>query len=189
MLSLMMLSGSAMAQEELSDGQKSRVMRPKRVMVTQEQMTEKMVRDLKLNEKQTKKVTKLNKKFKTLIEGEQQENMKGPRPPMGQGKPDGNRGGGRPDGGMGGPGGAGGFGGGMPSGGMGGGPRGGMPPSGNQQQASYDYDKQQSKYDKQIRKLLSDEQYEVYLKLKPQFYSQRRVREFLMGGNGEMGRD
>ena len=99
-----------------------------------------------------------------------------------------------PGGGMGGPGGAGGFGGGMPGGGMGGrgggmqgGPRGGMPPTGNQQQSSYDYDKQQSKYDKQIRKLLSDEQYEGYLKLKPQFYSQRRVREFLMGGNGEMG--
>jgi len=96
-----------------------------------------------------------------------------------------------PGGGMGGPGGAGGFGGGMPGGGMGGrgggmpgGPRGGMPPTGNQQLSSYDYDKQQTKYDKQMRKLLSDEQYESYLKLKPQFYSQRRVREFLMGGNG-----
>ena len=183
LLSLMMLSGSAMAQ--LPDGQESRAMRPKRVRMTQEQMTEKMVSDLKLDEKQTKKVTKLNKKFKTLIEGEQQDNMKGQRPPMGQGRPDGNRGGGRPGGG---------FGGGMPGGGMGGrgggmqgGPRGGMPPTGNQQQSSYDYDKQQSKYDKQIRKLLSDEQYEGYLKLKPQFYSQRRVREFLMGGNGEMG--
>ena len=88
--------------------------------MTQEQMTEKMVSELKLNEKQAKKVTKLNKKFKTLIEGEQQDNMKGQRPPMGQGRPDGNRGGGRPGGGvgggmpgggMGGPGGAGGFGG------------------------------------------------------------------------------
>ena len=163
LLSLMMLSGSAMAQ--LPDGQESRAMRPKRVRMTQEQMTEKMVSDLKLDEKQTKKVTKLNKKFKTLIEGEQQDNMKGQRPPMGQGRPDGNRGGGRPGGGFG----------------------GGMPPTGNQQQSSYDYDKQQSKYDKQIRKLLSDKQYEGYLKLKPQFYSQRRVREFLMGGNGEMG--
>jgi hypothetical protein len=84
-----------------------------------------------------------------------------------------------PGGGMGGPGG---FGGGMPGGGMGG-PRGGFPPTGDQQPSSYDYDKQQSKYDKQMRKLLSDEQYEGYLKLKPQFYSQRRVREFLMGGN------
>ena len=74
-------------------------------------MTEKMVSDLKLDEKQVKKVTKLNKKFKTLIEGEQQENMKDQRPPMGQGRPDGNRGGGRPGGG---------FGGGMPGGGMGG---------------------------------------------------------------------
>ena len=77
----------------------------------------------------------------------------------------------------------GGFGGGMPGGGMHGGPRGGMPPIGNQQQSSYDYDKQQSKYDKQMCKLLSDEQYEGYLKLKPQFYSQRRTRDFLMGGN------
>ena len=163
--------------------------------MTQEQMTEKMVSDLKLDEKQVKKVTKLNKKFKTLIEGEQQDNMKGQRPPMGQGRPDGNRGGGRPGGGFGGGmpgggmGGPGGFGGGMPGGGMGG-PRGGVPPTGNQQQSSYDYDKQQSKYDKQMRKLLSDEQYEGYLKLKPQFYSQRRIREFLMGGNGmsnEMG--
>lgn len=109
LLSLMMLSGSAMAQ--LPDGQESRAMRPKRVRMTQEQMTEKMVSDLKLDEKQTKKVTKLNKKFKTLIEGEQQDNMKGQRPPMGQGRPDGNRGGGRPGGG---------FGGGMPGGGMGG---------------------------------------------------------------------
>lgn len=39
LLSLMMLSGSAMAQ--LPDGQESRAMRPKRVRMTQEQMTEK----------------------------------------------------------------------------------------------------------------------------------------------------
>ena len=62
--------------------------------MTQEQMTEKMISELKLDEKQAKKVTKLNKKFKTLIEGEQKENMKDQRPPMGQGRPDGNRGGG-----------------------------------------------------------------------------------------------
>ena len=111
LLSLVIFSGSAMAQEKQSDGQESRTMRPRRVRMTQEQMTEKMVSDLKLDEKQAKKVTKLNKKFKTLIEGEQQDNMKGQRPPMGQGRPDGNRGGGRPGGG---------FGGGMPGGGMGG---------------------------------------------------------------------
>ena len=195
MLSLMVLSGSAMAQDSQFNGQDSKVMRPKRVRMTQEQMTEKMISELKLDEKQAKKVTKLNKKFKTLIEGEQQVNMKGQRPPMGQGRPDGNRGGGRPNGGfgggmpgggMGGPGGAGGFGGDMQ-----GGPRGGIPPGdSDSQQASYDYDKQQTKYDNQMRKLLSDEQYEGYLKMRPQFYSQRRVREFLMGGNGmnsEMG--
>ena len=101
--------------------------------LTQEQMTAKMVSDLKLDEKQTKKVTKLNKKYKKLIEGESQEGQ------------------------------------------------------GGQQQASYDYNKQQTKYDKQMRKLLSDEQYEGYLKLKPQFYSQRKIREFLIGGNGMNG--
>lgn len=205
----LMLTAGATAQSaddsQGTDGNSRRAMRPQQMKrLTQEQMTEKMVIELKLDEKQTKKVTKLNKKFKTLIEGEQQDNMKDQRPPMGQGWPDGNRGGGRPSGGgfgggmpgggMGGPGGASGFGGGMGShggGGMQGGPGGGMPPGeGGQQQASYDYDKQQTKYDKKIRKLLSDEQYEGYLKLKPQFYSQRRVREFLMGGNGmssEMG--
>ena len=39
MLSLMMLSGSAMAQESQPNGQDSKVMRPKRVRMTQEQMT------------------------------------------------------------------------------------------------------------------------------------------------------
>ena len=124
----LMIGMAVMAQESQPNGQDSKVMRSKRDRMTQEQMTEKMVSELELDEKQTKKVTKLNKKFKTLIEGEQQENMKGQRPPMGQGRPDGNRGGGRPSGS--------GFGGGMPGGGMGGpggagmqgGPRGGMPP-------------------------------------------------------------
>ena len=87
--------------------------------LTYEQMTEKMVKELTLDEKQAKKVTKLNKKYKTLIEGErlrvgefgsgiQMERPQGQRPPMGQGqRPDMN--GGRPNGG-----------GGMPGGGMGG---------------------------------------------------------------------
>ena len=90
-------------------------------------------------------------------------------------------------GGMGGRGGS--FGGGMPGGGMGGrgggmqgGPRGGMPQGGPSEQNSYDYDKQQTKYDEKIKKILSEEQYEGYLKLKPQFASQRRIRDFLMGG-------
>ena len=61
MLSLMMLSGSAMAQDSQFNGQDSKVMRPKRVRMTQEQMTEKMISELKLDEKQAKKVTKLNK--------------------------------------------------------------------------------------------------------------------------------
>ena len=196
----LMLTAGAMAQSvdetQPKDGMPEMAMRPQRMKrITQEQMTRRMVRELMLDEKQTKKVTKLNKKFKKLIEGEQQDNMKGQRPPMGQGRPGGNQGGGAPGGGMGGPGG-GGFGGGSFGGGMGGpgggggmqgGPGGGMPPGeGSQQQASYNYDKQQLKYDKKLRKLLSDDQYEGYLRLKPQFYSQRRIREFLLGGEMNM---
>ena len=195
----LMLTAGAMAQSvdetQPKDGMPEMAMRTQRMKrITQEQMTRRMVRELMLDEKQTKKVTKLNKKFKKLIEGEQQDNMKGRRPPMGQGRPGGNQGGGAPGGGMGGPGG-GGFGGGSFGGGMGGpgggggmqgGPRGSMPPGGESQQASYNYDKQQLKYDKKLRKLLSADQYEGYLRLKPQFYSQRRICEFLWGGEMNM---
>lgn len=158
--------------------------------VTYEQMTEKMVKELQLDEKQQKKVAKLNKKYKTLIEGEQAERPQGQRPPMGE------RPSGRPSGGMGGPGG-GGFGGGMPGGGMGGpgngkqgDPRGGgmgMSRSGQPSEFTYDYDKQQKKYDKAIDKILTEQQYEGYQKIKPQFASQRRVREFLLGGQQALG--
>ena len=100
-------------------------------------------------------------------------------------RPSGERPSGGPGGGM--PGG--GFGGGMPGGGMGGpgggfgggGPRGGMP-GGQQQEKEYDYDKKQEKYDKALCKFFTEEQYEGYKKLKPQFYSQRRIKEFLFGG-------
>ena len=179
----LMLTAGAMAQSvdetQPKDGMPEMAMRPQRMKrITQEQMTRRMVRELMLDEKQTKKVTKLNKKFKKLIEGEQQDNMKGRRPPMGQGRPGGNQGGGAPGGGMGGPGGG---------GGMQGGPGGGMPPGeGSQQQASYNYDRQQLKYDKKLRKLLSADQYEGYLKLRPEFHSQRRIREFLWGGEMNM---
>ena len=169
---LLLISGSMTAQEK----------GPKRKHVSYEQMTALMTKELQLDAKQQKKVAKLNKKYKTLIEGEQMPEFKGQRPPMGQGRPEG-----RPGGGFGGFGG--GMPGGMPPGGMQGVPRGGMPPGGmpsGANQSSYDYDKEQQKYDKQMRKLLSDEQYEGYLKLKPQFHSQRKTREFLMGGPGLM---
>ena len=179
-ISMMLLSGSLIGQEEM----------PKRTKkVTYEQMTEKMVKELKLDEKQQKKVAKLNKKYKTMIEGQQMERPQGQRPPMGE-RPSGN-GGGRLNGGMGGPGG-GGFGGGMPGGGMGGhgggmqgSPRGGgmgMPSGGQPSENTYDYDKQQQKYDKAIAKILTEQQYEGYQKIKPQFASQRKIREFLLGG-------
>ena len=157
-LSALLCLGSVNAQEE-------KPKRPERV--SYEKMTKKMVAELQLNEKQQKKLAKLNKKYRKLIEGEQQERPQGERPPMGK----------RPSGGPGG-----GFGGGMPGGGMpGGGPRGGMP-GGEQQEKAYDYDKKQEKYDKALCKFLTEEQYEGYKKLKPQFYSQRRIRDFLFGG-------
>jgi hypothetical protein len=187
LFSIFVLSGSLTAQENMPRKQKK---------ITYEQMTEKMVKELQLDEKQHKKVAKLNKKYKTLIEGErlrvgdgtsgmQAERPQGQRPPMGE------RPSGRPSGGMGGPGG-GGFGGGMPGGGMGspgggmqGGPRGGgmgMPGGSKPSESTYDYDKQQQKYDKAIAKILTEQQYEGYQKIKPQFASQRKIREFLLGG-------
>ena len=185
LVGMFMLSCSLMAQE---------AMPRKKKRVTYEQMTEQMVKELQLNEKQQKKVAKLNKKYKTLIEGEQMERPEGERPPMGE------RPSGRPNGGtMGGPSGRmpGGFGGGMPNGGPGGhsgampnGHHGGLGmPGGQSQASSYDYDKQQQKYDKAIGKILSEQQYESYLKIKPQFASQRRGREFLLGGPQIMGQD
>ena len=185
LLFALLIPVEAMAQD---NEQATQTGRPARVQrMTYEQMTEKMVSELHLDEKQAKKVTKLNKKYKTLIEGQQMERPQGQRPQNG------NRPSGRPNGGGGMPGGmggrGGGFAGGMPGGGMGGrgggmqgGPRGGMPQGGPSEQNSYDYDKQQTKYDEKIKKILSEEQYEGYLKLKPQFASQRRIRDFLMGG-------
>ena len=187
MLFALLTPAGLVAQDNEQEAQMGRPARVQRM--TYEQMTEKMVSELQLDEKQAKKVTKLNKKYKTLIEGQQTERPQGQRPPQGE-RPSGGRpsgGGSMSGGGMGGRGG--GFGGGMLGGGMGGhgggmqgGPRGGMPQGGPGEQSNYDYDKQQTKYDEKIKKILSDEQYEGYLKLKPQFASQLRIREFLMGG-------
>ena len=170
---MLLLSGSVWAQEQGS----------KKKRIGYEQMTQIMTKDLKLDEKQQKKVAKLNKKYKTLIEGEERKAPEGGRPPMGErpsGGPGGMRGGGP---------GGGGFGGGMPGGGFGGGPRGGGMPGGQSQQKSYDFDKNQKKYDKAIGKILSSEQMEGYQQIKPKFASQRRVREFLLGGPQEFKRN
>jgi hypothetical protein len=179
---MLLLSGTAAAQEQA----------PKKKRIGYEQMTQIMTKDLKLDEKQQKKVAKLNKKYKTLIEGEERKAPDGNRPPMGErpsGAPGGGFGGG-PDGGFGGgmPGG-GSFGGGMPGGGFGGGPRGGGMPGGQSQEKSYDFDKNQKKYDKAIGKILSSEQMDGYQQIKPKFASQRRVREFLLGGPQEFKRN
>jgi len=182
----------------------------KREQVNYKQMTHIMTKQLQLNDKQQKKVAKLNKKYKTLIEGEQQQGPQSGRPPMGErpnggghggGMPGGGFGGGMPGGGFGGgmPGGmgghGGGFGGGMPGGGHGGNFGGGGMPGGMGRggmsgapttEESYDYDKKQKKYDKAIAKLLTPQQLEGYQKIKSQFASQRRVKDFLMGGQQGM---
>ena len=143
---------------------------PKVKRVSYQQITQIMANDLKLNVKQQKKIAKLNKKYKTLIEGEERKAPGNGQPPKGE----------RPQGGPGGGGMPGGMGGGMP-GGMGGGPMGGGMPGGQSSEKEYDYDKKQQKYDKAIGKILTEEQMEGYLKIKPQFASQRRIREFLLG--------
>ena len=164
---MLLISVSMMAQEPTH----------KRKPVTYEQVTKTMVKDLQLDEKQQKKVAKLNKKYKTVIEGEQREAPGNGKPKMGERPAGGPPSGGMPGGGFGGgmPGGRGGFGGGMPGG----------PSSEN----SYDYDKKQKKYDKAISKILTDKQMEGYQKIKPQFASQRRVRDFLFGTPQELNRN
>ena len=160
----LLVAGPLTAQEYVTQQADQRAENmPRHYRITYEQMTKKMTKELQLDEKQQKKVAKLNKKYKTLIEGQQMERPQGQRPPMGE-RPSGN-GGSRPSGGMGGPGG-GGFGGGMSQ------------PS----ESTYEYDKQQKKYDKAIGKILTEQQYEGYLEIKPQFASQRKIREYLLGG-------
>lgn len=180
LLMALLLSAGALAQDNEQATQMSRppqMQPPQMERMTYEQMTARMVSELQLNERQTTKVTKLNKKYKTLIEGDAPEHPQGPPPPIGQGpRPEIN--GDRPGGG-----------GSMPNGGPGG-PGGGMQesrpgamPQGKPgKQNNYDYDKQQATYDKKIRKILTEEQYEGYLKLKPLFFSQRRNHPFPMGG-------
>jgi len=121
----LLISAGATAQNEELATPASRLQRTQHA--THEQMTERMISELQLNAKQAKKVTKLNSKFKTLIEGLQVERPQAQHPPMGQNQRpnmNGDRPGraGRMSGRMGGSG----FGGGMPRGGMGG-PDGGMP--------------------------------------------------------------
>lgn len=112
LLLALLIPAGAMAQDNEQAIQMSRPAKVQRM--TYEQMTEKMVSELQLDEKQAKMVTKLNKKYKTLIEGQQMERPLGQRPQNGNhptGRPSG---GGGMSGGMGGRGG--GFGGGRPGG-------------------------------------------------------------------------
>lgn len=180
-LCMLLMTGTILAQEQQNSETTQEAQVPQRPQgpqggmpkvkrVSYQQITQIMANDLKLNVKQQKKIAKLNKKYKTLIEGEERKAPGNGQPPKGE----------RPQGGPGGGGMPGGMGGGMP-GGMGGGPMGGGMPGGQSSEKEYDYDKKQQKYDKAIGKILTEEQMEGYLKIKPQFASQRRIREFLLG--------
>lgn len=188
-LCMLLMTGTILAQEQQNSETTQEAQVPQRPQgpqggmpkvkrVSYQQITQIMANDLKLNVKQQKKIAKLNKKYKTLIEGEERKAPGNGQPPKGE-RPQGGPGGGGMPGGMGG-GMPGGMGGGMP-GGMGGGPMGGGMPGGQSSEKEYDYDKKQQKYDKAIGKILTEEQMEGYLKIKPQFASQRRIREFLLG--------
>jgi hypothetical protein len=180
-LCMLLMTGTILAQEQQNSETTQEAQVPQRPQgpqggmpkvkrVSYQQITQIMANDLKLNVKQQKKIAKLNKKYKTLIEGEERKAPGNGQPPKGE----------RPQGGPGGGGMPGGMGGGMP-GGMGGGSMGGGMPGGQSSEKEYDYDKKQQKYDKAIGKILTEEQMEGYLKIKPQFASQRRIREFLLG--------
>jgi hypothetical protein len=180
-LCMLLMTGTILAQEQQNSETTQEAQVPQRPQgpqggmpkvkrVSYQQITQIMANDLKLNVKQQKKIAKLNKKYKTLIEGEERKAPGNGQPPKGE----------RPQGGPGGGGMPGGMGGGMP-GGMGGGPMGGGMPGGQSSEKEYDYDKKQQKYDKAIGKILTEEQMEGYLKIKTQFASQRRIREFLLG--------
>lgn len=188
-LCMLLMTGTILAQEQQNSETTQEAQVPQRPQgpqggmpkvkrVSYQQITQIMANDLKLNVKQQKKIAKLNKKYKTLIEGEERKAPGNGQPPKGE-RPQGGPGGGGMPGGMGG-GMPGGMGDGMP-GGMGGGPMGGGMPGGQSSEKEYDYDKKQQKYDKAIGKILTEEQMEGYLKIKPQFASQRRIREFLLG--------
>ena len=174
MIGMVLAAGTLLAQEPQEP-------LPPKKRVSHEQMTQMMVKDLKLDTTQQKEVAKLNKKYQTLIEDEERKGPGPGRPPMGK----------RPEGG---PGEHGGFGGGMPprggfGGGMPGGPNCGCMPGGHHSEKAYDFDKNQQKYDKAIAKILSDEQMEGYKKIKPMFASQRRVKEFLLGDDQNLMKD
>jgi hypothetical protein len=169
----------------------------KETFMTHEQMTSKMITDLKLNEKQAKKIKKLNKKYASIIEGPQRSQAnKGKQGNSGnapQGGPGGNMGGGM----MGGPGGnmGGGMMGGAPGGGPGGNMGGGMMggpgggPQGQRPQGMGQSDddsmdlsgKKMAKYEKKLKSILTDSQYEGFEKIRPKFASQIMVKRFLLG--------
>lgn len=160
---MLFAAASAIAQSEnYPQDNDVKKMAPRMKPFTVEDANAYMAQELHLNEKQLKKVKKLNKKYTTLIEGEK------PKMPEGMVK-------GRISGGKG-------FqGGGAPGGGPNGG---GFPGHGPGGVSSVDYDAQQKSYDKKLKKILNEEQYSGYLKIRPKYYSVRRFSDFLFGNQG-----
>lgn len=184
---MLLTAASAIAQSEnYPQDNDVKKMAPRMKPFTVEDANTYMAQELHLNEKQLKKVKKLNKKYTTLIEGEKPKMLEGMvKGGIGGGK--GFQGGGAPGGGPNGafPGGGpngGGPGGGPNGGGPGGGPNvGGFPGHGPGGVSSVDYDAQQKSYDKKLKKILNEEQYSGYLKIRPKYYSVRRLSDFLFG--------
>lgn len=178
---MLFAAASAIAQSEnYPQDNDVKKMAPRMKPFTVEDANAYMAQELHLNEKQLKKVKKLNKKYTTLIEGE--------KPKMPEGMVKGRISGGKGFQGGGAPGGGpnGGFPGGGPNGGgPGGGPNGGgFPGHGPGGVSSVDYDAQQKSYDKKLKKILNEEQYSGYLKIRPKYYSVRRFSDFLFGNQG-----
>lgn len=161
---MLFAAASAIAQSEnYPQDNDVKKMAPRMKPFTVEDANTYMAQELHLDEKQLKKVKKLNKKYTTLIEGE--------KPKMPEGMVKGHIGGGK------------GFQGGRAPGG---GPNGGFPghgPDGGSPGgvSSVDYDAQQKSYDKKLKKILDEEQYSGYLKIRPKYYSVRRLSDFLFG--------
>jgi len=160
--------------------------------MTVDSMNVMMLNTLQLNEKQQKKVLKLNKKYADLIEGKigkKKHSAKGERiPRFGSGGP--GRGIGVPGGGMGGPGGMGSHGNDMRGERVGKRGEGGrmddpgrIPKNEMSQDFLDEIEKKQSSYDKDMKKILSEQQYELYVDIKSHFESQKMLRRYLFTGS------
>lgn len=181
-LGLLLLSAPAMAQEDHRPQPQGNMQEhpqrpPKMKHLTVDSVNRYMAEHLQLTAKQEKQVRKLNAQYAEVIEGKHPDG-RGPaaggnrQPPQGGRGQDGHGGMGGP--GMGGP------------GDMGGpgmrGPGGESSSSGSQSDPFEELEKKQAKYEKKLAKILTEQQYAGYEKIKPSFASQRMNSDFLLHG-------